>query len=86
MKREQIDVLCLFRYVDNIRNFLRPFVFGFRWNGEHFVHSEEAEKKDIVSGRTDQERTMCELVKAMSSLVTFLEFEGEVSEMFAYQP
>ena len=38
--------------------------------------------EDMSSGKSDQERTMGELVKAMSSLVEFLSFEGEESGMF----
>ena len=37
---------------------------------------------DKKSGRSDQARTTEEFVKAMSSLVEFLEFEGEESGMF----
>ena len=32
---------------------------------------------------SDQERTVTELVKAMNSLVSYLQFEGESSEMFS---
>ena len=35
-----------------------------------------------MCGLTDQQRTMRELVKAMSSLLDFIQLEGEVAEMF----
>lgn len=83
LKREGISIVDLFRYVDDVRQFMRPFREGIRWNGEHFVHCDVAESEDLTSGLSDQQRTMKEIVKAMSSLTSFLQFEGEVSEMFS---
>ena len=40
------------------------------------------EKLDLESNESDQTRTTRELVRAMSSLVPFLQFEGEDHEMF----
>ena len=72
----------MFRYVDDVRNFARPFLKGVRWNGCHFIVDKDAIIEDEKSEETDQERTVKEMVKAMSSLVSFLTFEGESSEMF----
>ena len=72
----------LFRYGDDVHSFLRSLCHGIRWNGENFVHSSEAELEDLQSELTDQQRTMRELIPAMSSLVEYLNFEGEESGMF----
>ena len=82
MEHEEIDLLDHYRYVDDVRDFLRPLLLGVRWNDGNFVFKQEWKKEDIESEKTDQERTVRELVLAMSSLVDYLEFEGESSEMF----
>ena len=82
LEREKIEVLLYFSYVDDSRNFVRPLNLEWRWNGENFVYSTEAEAEDIARGDTDQKRTTDELVKAMDSLVSYLKFEGEESGMF----
>ena len=46
------------------------------------MFSDEQEAIDLESTESDQSRTTRELVKAMCSLVNFLQFEGEDSDMF----
>ena len=82
LNREEIRVLLYFRYVDDIRNFLRPLNEGWRWEATEFRYSKLWEEEDYMCGLTDQQRTMRELVKAMSSLLDFIQLEGEVAEMF----
>ena len=82
MEREMVDILLYFRYMDEIHNFLRPFNEGWRWDGFWFSYSKTWEDKDYVCCLTDQQRTMRELVKAMSSVLEFIQLEGEVAEMF----
>ena len=89
LSREGINLLLFMRYVDDVRNFLRPLYEGVRWNGCNFDFNESWEVEDIMSGKTDQERTTEQLVLAMSSIISFLEFEGEegvCSPMVAFQP
>ena len=42
----------------------------------------QKQKEDLESGISPQSRTVKEVVAAMSSLVSFLQFEGEESNMF----
>ena len=83
LSREGINLLLFMRYVDDVRNFLRPLCEGVRWNGCKFEFNESWEVEDIMGGKTDQERTTEQLVLAMSSIISFLEFEGEEGGMFA---
>ena len=69
--------------MDDCRQFLRPLLEGWRWTGHQFEYSKQWEDEDLVSGLTDQQRTMRELIPAMSSLLSFIRFEGEISEMFS---
>ena len=84
MKREGIDLLEYFRYVDDSRNFARPLKEGWKWSRENlrFEFSLEDESRDFEAGETDQARTTRELVAAMTSICEFLIFEGEESGMF----
>ena len=82
LDREEIDLVDYFRYVDDARSFARPLIHGVRWDGMNFVFKKDWEIEDKESGKTDQQRTTAEFVKAMSSLVEYLEFEGEESSMF----
>ena len=59
-----------------------PLKPGWRWENGHFEFTQKSEKEDLSSGLTDQARTTAEFSKAMSSLVNYLEFEGEESGMF----
>ena len=36
LEREEVDLISLYRYVDDVRNFARPLIPGVRWSGEHF--------------------------------------------------
>ena len=56
---------------------------GWNWDGENFVFVEIWRVEDIESGKSDQERTTLELVKAMSSIFDFIQFEGEDPTMFS---
>ena len=80
--REGFFLLLYFRYVDDSRTFGPPLAEGWRWDTDQFKFKDLWYAEDINSGKTDQERTTCELVKAMSSLVSYLEFEGEEGGMF----
>ena len=55
---------------------------GWRWVNNKFEFKEEWKQEDLNSSDSDQHRTMRELTKAMSSLVSFLQFEGEESGMY----
>ena len=77
LKKEMIGVLLYCRYVDDCRNFVRPLLEGWRWVDGSFKFSKEWESEDILSGKTDLQRTTTELVKAMNSLIDFIQFEGE---------
>ena len=68
--------------MDDIRNFLRPLLHGVRWSGEHFFYREDWEDEDLKLQLSDQQRTRIELVAEMTCIVSFLNFEGEESEMF----
>ena len=83
LKGEGIDLLLFFRYVDDVRCFLRHLQEGVRWNGSEFEFKEKWKEEDILAGETDQKRTTDQLVVAMSFIILFLEFEGEESGMFA---
>ena len=83
--RESLSLHDYFRYVDDVRNCLQVLKEGWKWDGFEFVFSEEWEKMDFESGLSDQKRTTNELCKAMSSLVPYLQFEGEIGEMFCDQ-
>ena len=82
LKKEGIWFLEYLRYVDDCWLFLRPILEGWRWCESKFCFKEEWREDDLLSGLTDQERTMRELVKAMDSLLSFIQFEGECSDMF----
>ena len=62
-------------------NCLRPLAEGWRGNGSRFEFRAEWEEQDLIEAKTDQERTTRELVAAQSSLVDFIEMEGEESGM-----
>ena len=83
MNREGLEWFEYFRYVDDNRTFLWCLCEGWFWDGAEFSYSEERKAADLDSGVSDVKRTTDEVVKAMSSLVSFLQFEGEHQEMFA---
>ena len=82
IKRENLRVHDMFRYVDDYRNCLQVLMEGWRWNGREFEFRYEWEIEDVNSEFSDQYRTTMELTKAMSSLVPYLKFEGEEASMF----
>ena len=82
LDREGLILFLYFRYVDDSRSFVPPIAEGWRWDCDRFKFSENWRSEDIASGKSDQARTTEELIKAMSHLVNFLEFEGEESGMF----
>ena len=83
LEKEGIEWLLYFRYVDDNRTFLAPLADGWVWSNDRFVFSKEQADIDRTEGVSDQSRTTRELVKAMSSLVDFLNIEGEDFEMFS---
>jgi len=80
--REGLELLDYFRYVDDCRNMLFCLLEGWRWVDNEFKFSEAWEIEDLNSDVTDSSRTMTELTKAMSSLISYIEFEGEEPGMF----
>ena len=68
--------------MDDCRDCLQALYEGWRWNGVEFEFRNEWKREDLESSVTDQARTTAELAKAMSSLVSFLTFEGEESGQF----
>ena len=83
LKNNGILIYLYFRYVDDNRTFLPPLADGVVWVDGKFKYSEAQEKVDKENMVSDQSRTTRELVKAMSSSVEFLKFEGEDCEMFS---
>ena len=61
---------------------LYPLAEGWFWGSNGFEFSEAQREIDLASDVSDQTRTTREIVKCMSSLVQFLQFEGEDFEMF----
>ena len=57
LDREEIQLFDHFRYVDDIRDFLRPLLHGVRWSDGHFKFKEEWAPTDRESGVSDQQRT-----------------------------
>ena len=55
---------------------------GWRWNGNTFEFQQEWKEEDLQSGVSDVRRTCMEVAKAMSSLISYIQFEGEDCEMF----
>ena len=82
LAREGISVIDYLRYVDDSRDFVRPLEEGIRWDGQNFSFSEVWRKEDFESGLSDESRTTREFIKAKSSILEFLQFEGEDSSMF----
>ena len=77
-----LEIHLYMRYVDDVRNCLQSLLEGWRWNVDRFTYSYEWEMEDRQSGQTDLHRTTMEVAKAMSSLVSYLVFEGEEAGMF----
>ena len=79
MKKERIELLSYFWYVDDSRNFMKPLAEGWRWSvhNKRFEFSTAHRDEDFLAGLTDQARTTRELVLAMASICDFLNFEGE---------
>ena len=80
--REEITVIEYLRYVDDSRDFARPLEEGVRWDGQNFSFRECWRKEDLDSCLSDEARTTREFIKAKSSILDFLQFEGENSSMF----
>ena len=53
-----------------------------RSNGEAFEYRTTWEQEDLSRGETDQKRTTDQMVLAMSSIIEFLQFEGQEGVMF----
>ena len=75
-QNESLEILDFFRYVDDVRNCLFALKEGWRWDGQSFSFCVEWEQEDMDSNVSDQMRTTLEISKAMSSLISYLEFEG----------
>ena len=82
LSNKGVEWKLYYRYVDDNRIFFYPLAEGWIWTDEWFKFSPIQEKLDLESNESDQSRTTREMVKAMSSLVPFLQFEGEDHEMF----
>ena len=82
MDRKGLKLLDYFHYVDDIRLFMRPLYEGWKWNGCCFEFRESWKEDNLLSGKTDQERTLEQMILAMNSLVEYLQFEGDSAEMF----
>ena len=80
--REGLELLDYFRYVDDCRNMLFCLLEGWRWVDDEFKFDEAWQQEDLNSDVSDSYRTMTELTKAMSSLISYIEFEGEEPGMF----
>ena len=85
LENQKVVIHDYYRYVDDSRNALPCLKEGWRWTHDRFEFSDDWEAEDLNSGVTDQHRTMVEITKAMSSLVSFLCFEGEESGMYPDQ-
>ena len=82
LRNNGLEWLLYFWYVDDNRLFFCPLVEGCVWQDGQFKVYEKQRLLDTESGVSDQSRTTREVVKAMSSLVSYLIFEGEDHEMF----
>ena len=78
--REGLQIHLFYRYVDNVRNCLQALLEGWRLAGHEFQFKEASKVED--AGQSDLRRTTTEIAKAMSSLINYLDFEGEDCEMF----
>ena len=83
LDREGIEWLDHFRYIDDSRTFTWVLMEGWFWNGVEFEFSESMKQEHMQSNISDLRRTTTELTKAMSSVVSFLKFEGEDQDMFS---
>ena len=81
-KRENLSVDLFLRYVDDCRILMAPLNEGWFWNGCKFEFSWERRKSDLKCALSDQQRTTIEITKAMTSIVSFLNFTGEDCSMF----
>ena len=82
LAREEITVFEYLRYVDDSRDFARPLEEGVRWDGQNFSFRECWRREDLDSCLSDEARTTREFIRAKSSILDFLQFEGENSSMF----
>ena len=82
LERESVSLIDYVRYVDDSRDFVCPLLEGVRWDGSNFSFSDTWRDEDILSGMSDEARTTREFIKAKSSILSFLKFEGEHAEMF----
>ena len=82
LQREEIQFFEYMRYVDDCRQCMEPFCEGWRWVDGGLQFKVEWEVEDLMSNETDQQRTAKELVKAMNSLVSYLQFEVKESSQF----
>ena len=67
MKKCNLILLLMYRYVDDIRCFLRPINFGWYWGTQGWYYDQN--KKDT--------RTVEEIKKSMNAVWNFLEFTTE---------
>ena len=82
MNEEGIIMDLVMRYVDDCRVFMACLNEGWFWEDGTFKFSWDKRREDLEKKLSGEERTMREIVKAMCSLVPFLEFTGEIGEMF----
>ena len=85
MERENVIMDLVAWYVDDYRVFMPTINEGWYWEGGKFNFSWERRKEDEEGGKSGEMRKTEEIVKAMCSLVPFLEFTGESAEMFEHQ-
>ena len=82
MERENIKHFLFLRYVDDVPLVLPTLKKGWFWNGMEFTFTREREIADDEQGESDVHRTTNEITKAMSSMLSFLQFTGENGTMF----
>ena len=70
------------RYVDDCRLFSQALSEGWEWKRGKFRFSWRKWEEDMKEADGDIKRTTREITKAMTDLVSFLDFTGEDSTMF----
>ena len=82
MKKEDLNAMTAFRFVDDWRQLMRGINLGWRWHEKKLMFRHEWEKEDIEAGLTTQEVTTREMMKMMNSIYSNLNFEMETEDMF----
>ena len=73
------------RYVDDVRVWMHPIQYGWRWTGVDLQYKEGWREEDAKAGMSKTAKTATELGKIMSSLSTHVKLTTETHEDFESQ-